>query len=145
MRAAILAAVCLLLGLTTQSAAQVFEDHGGADPPYRLFLPPGLDPARPVPLVVMLHGCNQDARAFAEVTRMNDLAAAEGFVVLYPEQRAHPIGCWRWYEPAQQVRDQGHAIIFVSHNMDIVRELSDHIIVLDSGRLLTEGEGAPRQ
>ena len=24
--------------------------------------------------------------------------------------------------------------------MDIVRELSDHIIVLDSGRLLTEGE-----
>ena len=107
MRAAILAAVCLLLGLTTQSAAQVFVDHGGADPPYRLFLPPGLDPARPVPLVVMLHGCNQDARAFAEVTRMNDLAAAEGFVVLYPEQRAHPIGCWRWYEPAQQVRGQG--------------------------------------
>ena len=40
----------------------------------------------------------------------------------------------------KQVRDQGHTIIFVSHSMDIVRELSDHVIVLDSGRLLTEGE-----
>ena len=40
----------------------------------------------------------------------------------------------------KHVRDQGHTIIFVSHNMDIVRELSDHIIVLDSGQLLTEGE-----
>ena len=40
----------------------------------------------------------------------------------------------------KHVRDQDHTIIFVSHNMDIVRELSDHIIVLDSGQLLTEGE-----
>ena len=40
----------------------------------------------------------------------------------------------------KHLRDQDHTIIFVSHNMDIVRELSDHIIVLDSGQLLTEGE-----
>ncbi len=38
------------------------------------------------------------------------------------------------------MRDEGHTIIFVSHNMDIVRELTDHLIVLDSGRLLTAGE-----
>ena len=38
------------------------------------------------------------------------------------------------------VRDDGHTIIFISHNMDIVRELSDHLIVLDSGQLLAEGE-----
>ena len=40
----------------------------------------------------------------------------------------------------KRLRDEGHAIVFISHNMDIVRELSDHIIVLDSGKLLTEGE-----
>ena len=40
----------------------------------------------------------------------------------------------------KRMRDQGHTIIFISHNMDIVRELSDHIIVLDSGTLLAEGE-----
>ena len=38
------------------------------------------------------------------------------------------------------MRDEGRSIIFISHNMDIVRELTDHLIVLDSGRLLTEGE-----
>lgn len=31
-------------------------------------------------------------------------------------------------------------VIFVSHNMEIVRELSDHMIVLDSGTVLAEGE-----
>ncbi|MCY4086200.1 MAG: ATP-binding cassette domain-containing protein [Actinomycetia bacterium] len=40
----------------------------------------------------------------------------------------------------KEMRDQGHTIIFVSHNMDIVRELSDRIFVLDSGTLLAAGE-----
>ena len=40
----------------------------------------------------------------------------------------------------KQVRDEGHAIIFISHNMEIVRELSDQIIVLDSGTLLADGD-----
>ncbi len=40
----------------------------------------------------------------------------------------------------RQMRDGGCTIIFVSHNMDIVRDMSDHLIVLDSGRLLGEGE-----
>ena len=38
------------------------------------------------------------------------------------------------------MREEGYTIIFVSHNMDIVRELTDHLIVLDSGQLLTQGE-----
>ena len=38
------------------------------------------------------------------------------------------------------MRDEGHTIIFISHNMDIVRELTDHLIVLDSGQLLTQGK-----
>ena len=38
------------------------------------------------------------------------------------------------------MRDDDRSIIFISHNMDIVRELTDHLIVLDSGRLLAEGE-----
>ena len=38
------------------------------------------------------------------------------------------------------MRDQDHTIIFISHNMDIVRELSDQIVVLDSGTLLADGD-----
>ena len=36
----------------------------------------------------------------------------------------------------KDIRGRGHTIIFISHNMDIVRELSDRIFVLDSGTLL---------
>ena len=40
----------------------------------------------------------------------------------------------------KQMREDGYTIIFVSHNMDIVRDMSDHLIVLDSGTLLGEGD-----
>ena len=40
----------------------------------------------------------------------------------------------------KDMREQGNTIVFVSHNMDIVRELSDHLFVLDSGALLAVGE-----
>ncbi len=40
----------------------------------------------------------------------------------------------------KRMRDEGRTIIFVSHNMEIVREMSDHIVVMDSGRLLTSGD-----
>ena len=40
----------------------------------------------------------------------------------------------------KDMREQGRTIVFVSHNMDIVRELSDHVFVLDSGALLAVGE-----
>jgi len=43
----------------------------------------------------------------------------------------------------KQMRADGQTIVFVSHNMDIVRELSDRIIVLDSGALLAAGEVEP--
>ena len=40
----------------------------------------------------------------------------------------------------RRMREEGRTIIFISHNMDIVRELTDHLIVLDSGQLLTQGK-----
>lgn len=43
----------------------------------------------------------------------------------------------------KQMRTDGYTIVFVSHNMDIVRELSDRIIVLDSGTLLAAGGVEP--
>ena len=43
----------------------------------------------------------------------------------------------------KQMRADGYTIVFVSHNMEIVRELSDRIIVLDSGELLAAGDVEP--
>jgi poly(hydroxyalkanoate) depolymerase family esterase len=58
----------------------------------------------PLPLIVMLHGCEQTAPQFAQGTRMNALAEREGFAVLYPQQSAsaHPRRCWLWYDKATQ-------------------------------------------
>ncbi len=39
----------------------------------------------------------------------------------------------------RELQENGRTIIFVSHNMGIVRELSDYLIVMDSGRLLALG------
>ena len=67
---------------------------------YQLFKPPGARQSTPLPLLVMLHGCAQDAQAFARSTRMNRLAAREGFIVLWPEQDrlANAQGCWNWFD-----------------------------------------------
>ncbi|MDP2263868.1 MAG: PHB depolymerase family esterase [Hydrogenophaga sp.] len=67
---------------------------------FRLYRPPGMLPAERLPLLVMLHGCGQDAQGFAESTRMNAIARRERFLVLYPEQDrfSNPQACWNWYE-----------------------------------------------
>ena len=58
----------------------------------------------------------------------------EPFAGLFPQMLE------RVKEIVIRMRDQGRTLIFISHNMDIVRELPDHLIVLESGRLLTQGE-----
>ena len=67
---------------------------------YRIFRPPRMKIGERLPLMVMLHGCSQDAKSFAASTRMNVVAARERFLVLYPEQSrlSNPQGCWSWFE-----------------------------------------------
>ena len=67
---------------------------------YLLFKPPAARPSAPLPLLVMLHGCAQDAQAFASATRMNRVATREAFIVLWPEQDrlANAQGCWNWFD-----------------------------------------------
>lgn len=80
--------------------------------PYRLYLPAGHDAGERLPMLVMLHGCQQDVESFAAGTRMNALADRERLVVLYPEQRrlANVHRCWNWFDPSTQ-RGRGEAAI----------------------------------
>ena len=68
-----------------------------------LYVPAGSADA-PLPLVVMLHGCQQTAEDFAASTRMNALADRKGFAVLYPQQSAGADRhrCWHWYKRLTQ-------------------------------------------
>ncbi|MBI5642268.1 MAG: ABC transporter ATP-binding protein [Deltaproteobacteria bacterium] len=39
----------------------------------------------------------------------------------------------------KSLKQEGRSIVLIEHNMDLIRELSDHVIVIDSGRFLAEG------
>ncbi len=67
---------------------------------YQLYKPPGVKRGERLPLVVMLHGCAQDAAAIAASSRMNSIAARQRFMVLYPQQdrMANVQGCWNWFD-----------------------------------------------
>jgi poly(hydroxyalkanoate) depolymerase family esterase len=75
---------------------------------YKLYVPPQHG-NKPLPLVVMLHGCTQDADDFAVGTGMNDAALKQGFFVLYPTQAqsANPQRCWNWFKHNHQQRGRG--------------------------------------
>jgi len=42
-------------------------------------------------------------------------------------------------EIIKELREQGKAVILVEHNVGLIRELCDHVFVLDAGKLLAEG------
>ena len=65
---------------------------------------------------------------------INIIFLDEPFAGLFPEMIKIVTGVMK------ELREQGKAVILVEHNMDLIRELSDHIYVLDSGELLAEGK-----
>lgn len=58
----------------------------------------------------------------------------EPFAGLFPEMVKVVVSVLK------ELRIHGKAVILVEHNMDLIRELSDHLYVLDSGELLAEGK-----
>ncbi len=62
-----------------------------------------------MPLLVVLHGCNQKAREAAELTDWNKLADIYGFYVLYPEQKTSNNGsrCFNWFLEKDYTKNSG--------------------------------------
>lgn len=81
---------------------------------------------QPSPLLLMLHGCTQSAADFARGTRMQDRAAAEGYVVVYPNQSSigNPNGCWNWYRTGDQQRDQGEPALLAALAAEMTRRFN---------------------
>lgn len=105
---------------------------------YKLFIPPGAG-ARPMPLVVMLHGCTQEPDDFAAGTRLNEFGGSEGLFVLYPaqSQRANPQRCWNWFKSNHQGRGRGEPGLLAGMVQEV---LGRHPI--DPGRVYVAGLSA---
>ncbi len=84
-----------------------FRNAAGARA-YKVYTPASQS-GKPMPLMVMLHGCTQSPDDFAAGTQMNRLAEEHGFIVVYPEQAANANGskCWNWFKAQDQARDSG--------------------------------------
>jgi poly(hydroxyalkanoate) depolymerase family esterase len=115
--------IARLSALRTQHSAHA-ADHGGRDRLQaltdfgsnpgalkgRVHLPPDLP--KNAPLVVVLHGCTQNAAGYAHHSGWSQLADEAGFALLFPEQQRanNPNLCFNWFEPADTRRDMGEAL-----------------------------------
>ena len=88
---------------------------------FKLYIPPGAG-ERPLPLVVMLHGCTQNPDDFAAGTAMNDAALAQGFFVLYPAQsrQMNPQRCWNWFKHNHQARGRGEPALLAAMTREVM-------------------------
>lgn len=78
------------------------------------------------PLVVMLHGCNQDATDVAIGTRWTELAERRNFVVVFPEQSraSNGLGCWNWFDSNHQARGAGEPAVIAGITARVVEATS---------------------
>lgn len=88
--------------------------HTARELSYRLFVPAEVSSKKPLPLLLMLHGCNQSALQFADGTRMNALAQQQHCLVLYPQQSPtfNALRCWNWFDP-DALAGNGEAALMV--------------------------------
>jgi poly(hydroxyalkanoate) depolymerase family esterase len=105
---------------------------------YKVYIPASYG-HEPLPMIVMLHGANQDPDDFAAGTRMNVLAEEAQYIVVYPEQpqSANAARCWNWFRPGDQIRESGEAALIA----DLTREVMSTYNA-DSTRIYVAGMSA---
>ena len=91
------------------------------------------------PLVVVMHGCTQNARAYAEESGWMALADQLQMALVLPEQvkTNNQNLCFNWFEPGDITRDQGEAQS-IKAMIDSVK--ADHSI--DQSRIFVTGLSA---
>ncbi len=73
------------------------------------YIPKKLNIKTPVPLVLVLHGCTQNAEMIARETGWNKLADSLNFIVVYPEQKQinNAAKCFNFFVGFEAKKDKG--------------------------------------
>ena len=102
------------LGLAEPYDSRLVPFEGSGSNPGRLnawaYVPKGISAG--APLVVVLHGCTQNARGYDHGSGWSAAADKHGFVVLFPEQQRgnNPNLCFNWYQRRDARRGGGEAL-----------------------------------
>jgi len=112
---ALLAAVTVLPTPTAQASTFFSGTYSNSQGSryYEGFVPTSYRAGTPMPLVVGLHGCTQEAEDIRTASRFNTLAESRGFLVVYPQQTtfANSARCWNWMLSGNQSRGYGEPSI----------------------------------
>ena len=87
---------------------------------YLLYVPDSYDPAKPVPLVINIHGFSQWPANQANVSQWNQVADEEGFIVVYPSGLGVPK---RW-RVTPSLDDPAAVEIELQYFRDLIDKLS---------------------
>ncbi len=101
---------------------------------YLLFVPETYRPDHPTPLVISLHGFGQWPAHQMQITRWNDLARREGFIMVYPCGTQVPLR-WRTDGKPGGNTDPLQDVTFIS---DLIEKLESEYN-LDSRRIYVNG------
>jgi poly(hydroxyalkanoate) depolymerase family esterase len=124
-----------------RGASRLTELKGVKSNPGKLrglyYVPEGLGAG--APLVVVLHGCTQDAAGYDRHSGWSRLAERHGFALLFPEQSRsnNPNLCFNWYAANHSQRGMGEAAS-IKFMVDAMRR--DH--GLDPARTFVTGLSA---
>lgn len=91
------------------------------------------------PLVVLLHGCGQNASGYHAHSGWAEYAEAEGFALVYAEQKSanNSSTCFNWFQPGDTARGSGEALS--------IRNMVSHAVAaygLDPDRVYVSGLSA---
>ena len=133
---------------------------------YWLYTPHSYRPARPAPLVVVVHGCNTTAVEQIRANEAERMAERNGVVLVYPDFRnegdstpdsgestndslvgSHALRCWRFYSPADTQRGVGDpaAIADITRAVMAQRRIDPnrvYVVGMSSGAMMTSVLGA---
>lgn len=78
---------CTVAASTVAATGEITETmtSGGVSRTYLRYLPPGVAPTTPLPLVIDIHGLGSNMTQQQDVTQFEQLAASQHFVVLTPD------------------------------------------------------------
>lgn len=105
---------------------------GGLERCYLLYIPPDYDSSQPIPIVISFHGFASSPGGHADITRWNEIADTQNFVVVYPQGTGFPLR-WDSFQSAwwSSVDD-------IAFTRDLITDLKD-ILPVDQSRIYISG------